>query len=351
MGITTKYKNTLVGCYNFIDFSNEYDIAINTFNTLIKVDKIFNVSFNGTNAERIELALNTIENYLYLDNGKNRYSVRKLATIPDKHCSHIYRFIIDLYDRLENISIKDLKEHPSIFKVIKSSVRKEVSLLEKVNFDYVVSGNIAYKKATNYYIMYISKLGLMYDKRTDFITTCKKYFYENYGISLDIKQMEDLILLCELIVKLNNGLIRLITKENHKYNNYTYDDYIDLYNDYLSNNLHIELDNNYFKDNMMIFFKEVNIITSNTSISIKEVINNYDFYYFLYEMEQIISNKKVLDVNSDLTNKIITDLTQYYNEIKNILPNDNIDKDLLINIYKSNKETLKRNKWLFERIG
>lgn len=358
--ITTviKYKNTLDGCYNFIDFPNEYQeqylIPLNTYNTYKSIDKVLNDSFDGTNADRIELALNIIEEYLYIDNGKNRYSVRKLATIRDKHCLYIHKSIIDLYEKLENISITDLKEHPSIFKAIRKGVSKEVALLNKVKFDYVVNENITYKKANNTYTLYISKMSLMYAKRFDFINDYKKSFYSQFGINLTDKEMEELTLIIDLISHLNNGLIRLMTKENKKYNTYAYNDYIDLYKDYLSNNLHIELDNATFKDNVLIFFKEVMAIRSNKSINISEILTNFDYYYFIDKIEKIINNEIKLTINNDFVNKLIKDLkVVYYELIKVISNNDfnNISREVLLPIYKLNKDIIKRNKKVFERIS
>ena len=71
-------------------------------------------------------------------------------------------------------------------------------------------------------------------------------------------------------------------------------------------------------------------------------------------MEKIINNEVKLTINNDFVNKLIKDLkVVYYELIKVISNNDfnNISREVLLPIYKLNKDIIKRNKKVFERIS
>ena len=71
-------------------------------------------------------------------------------------------------------------------------------------------------------------------------------------------------------------------------------------------------------------------------------------------MEKIINNEVKLTINNDFVNKLIKDLKVVYCELIKVISNNdfnNISREVLLPIYKLNKDIIKRNKKVFERIS
>lgn len=177
----SKYIATLEKELEISDFkkesSDQYEIMLNVYKTLILVNNIiFADSNKNINDKIFEIELE-LEKCLFGNNDndseKYQYSTRTIKGLYDSNTRHLFNKFIEWYDYLMNINKLDQ---------VKYDVEEEMKKLEDVNFDMVVKGGIEYEKnKDSNYKIFISKFNNLY---TDYLAFRKQYkddFSNNYG--------------------------------------------------------------------------------------------------------------------------------------------------------------------------
>lgn len=323
----SKYIATLEKELEISDFkkesSDQYEIMLNVYKTLILVNNIiFADSNKNINDKIFEIELE-LEKCLFGNNDndseKYQYSTRTIKGLYDSNTRHLFNKFIEWYDYLMNINKLDQ---------VKYDVEEEMKKLEDVNFDMVVKGGIEYEKnKDSNYKIFISKFNNLY---TDYLAFKKQYKDE----TLFDKEPTDF--------QLNE------TSSPEEY----YKAYLTL--------LHLDIkDNELFKKNSEIFLNKIIVVSQRLTehlpkekafaIEMKDYINLFDYYYFIVSMKDIIDNKIDVVANNLLINKIINDLKEIYE----LITKDNEEK--MISNYKEafNKcqAIIERNKKYYERLS
>lgn len=336
--------------------SDQYEIMLNVYKTLILVNNIiFADSNKNINDKIFEIELE-LEKCLFGNNDndseKYQYSTRTIKGLYDSNTRHLFNKFIEWYDYLMNINKLDQ---------VKYDVEEEMKKLEDVNFDMVVKGGIEYEKnKDSNYKIFISKFNNLY---TDYLVFRKQYkddFSNNYGIDLNEEEMRYIRFIYDLVAYANNGIVKtLFDKEPTDFQLNETSTPEEYYKAYLTL-LHLDIkDNELFKKNSEIFLNKIIVVSERLTehlpkekafaIEMKDYINLFDYYYFIVSMKDIIDNKIDVVANNILINKIINDLKEIYE----LITKDNEEE--MISNYKEafNKcqAIIERNKKYYERLS
>lgn len=370
----SKYINTLEKALEITNFRKEYkeqyDIMLDIFKTLIKINNIlFSDSNKNIYDKKIEI-LDTLTIALYgsldsddVDTGKYKYSTRTIKNLIDSYTRYLFNKFIKWYDYLSNINELDF---------VKKEVEEEMDDLRYVNFDSVIKKDISYKKNKDSdYKIYITKLDFLYSKQNEVFEEYKQEFYDTYGIKLQKRELDEIYFIYKLIASGNNALVNLLTDNcvTYEFNLSEYstpEDYFDAY--LYSLGTEIE-DGERYKISCDIFSSE---IVHNCEVSIDLavrrdysfvlldiapidfVFSNYSLYFFYKHMSKITSTNYEFSVKSDILLKIVQDLKEVYNLMyENIFEGymGSIDKEKLKKAWDIIQKIIKRNQNLFERVS
>ena len=369
----SKYINALEHTLEITDFRKEYkeqyDIMLDVFKTLIKINNILFADSNKNLYDKKIEILDTLTIALYgslesddVDTGKYKYSTRTIKNLIDSHTRHLFNKFIEWYDYLSNINELDF---------VKKEVEEEMSDLESVEFDSVVKENISYKKNKDSdYKIYISKLDYLYPNQQEEIIKYKQEFYDIYGVELQEQEMNDVCLIYKLIACGNNGIVKLFFDDSKKefgLNEMSFSD--NYFNAYLQTlNINMENSENFqqlskaytseIAKTMKALTKYVysNICTNKNIIDViylfksDEYVSNSDLYFFYINMDRITTNDLTFTIRSDLLLKIVRDLKEVYALIYDNVPTMN-DKSQVQEALIKIQKIIERNQKLFERVS
>lgn len=369
----SKYINALEHTLEITDFRKEYkeqyDIMLDVFKTLIKINNILFADSNKNLYDKKIEILDTLTIALYgslesddVDTGKYKYSTRTIKNLIDSHTRHLFNKFIEWYDYLSNINELDF---------VKKEVEEEMSDLESVEFDSVVKENISYKKNKDSdYKIYISKLDYLYPNQQEKIIKYKQEFYDIYGVELQEQEMNDVCLIYKLIACGNNGIVKLFFDDSKKefgLNEMSFSD--NYFNAYLQTlNINMENSENFqqlskaytseIAKTMKALTKYVysNICTNKHILDViylfkpDEYVSNSDLYFFYINMDRITTNDLTFTIRSDLLLKIVRDLKEVYALIYDNVPTMN-DKSQVQEALIKIQKIIERNQKLFERVS
>ncbi len=345
--------NKQVGCDDFkkecqkpnSQYKGQYDFMLETFKTLISLYNCFYSDSNLSFLEKVENAINIMEEYIYKDYevDKKKYSVRFIQSVSDKYSTYLYRKISNdetgWYVILDDIDSKEINTSPIAKNVIKE-IEEEMTKLENIGFDDMVKGSIAYKKNKDSdYKIYISKFDSLNTKQEQFIEEFSTKYNESHITPLNDNELTNIALIYNLVAKVNNGIVKVLSnKPNKNYNLNERSTPSNYYKAYLDS-LNISIDDSFFTLNANAFMMNVIITYSNScgakGLSLNDMINNFDMYYFLDKIENFVV-KKNLSVSDERIQKIILDLKQIYN----IITTKNSGLDKLFNNFKRANEII-----------
>lgn len=369
----SKYINALEHTLEITDFRKEYkeqyDIMLDVFKTLIKINNILFADSNKNLYDKKIEILDTLTIALYgslesddVDTGKYKYSTRTIKNLIDSHTRHLFNKFIEWYDYLSNINELDF---------VKKEVEEEMSDLESVEFDSVVKENISYKKNKDSdYKIYISKLDYLYPNQQEEIIKYKQEFYDIYGVELQEQEMNDVCLIYKLIACGNNGIVKLFFDDSKKefgLNEMSFSD--NYFNAYLQTlNINMENSENFqqlskaytseIAKTMKALTKYVysNICMNKHILDViylfkpDEYVSNSDLYFFYINMDRITTNDLTFTIRSDLLLKIVRDLKEVYALIYDNVPTMN-DKSQVQEALIKIQKIIERNQKLFERVS
>ena len=368
----SKYINALEHTLEITDFrkdyKEQYDIMLDVFKTLIKINNILFADSNKNLYDKKIEILDTLTIALYgslesddVDTGKYKYSTRTIKNLIDSYTRHLFNKFIEWYDYLSNINELDF---------VKKEVEEEMNDLESVEFDSVVKENISYKKNKDSdYKIYISKLDYLYSNQQEEISKYKQEFYDTYGVKLQEQELNDIYLIYKLIAYGNNGIVKILTNNFVSYNFNLSERSLpkDFFNAYLYTlGMDIE-DAERFKKLSEEFLEEA-LITNNVLIELTkdkvsdptlivlsfseldDYFSNYNLYFFYINMTRIANGSFEFSIKSDILLKIIQDLKEVFNLMYNNIFK-NVDKEKLEKAWYILQKIIKRNQNLFERVS
>lgn len=309
--------NKQVGCKDFKnfcqdednkDFKGQYDFMLDTFRTLILLNNCFYSDSNLSIADKVANALDIMEEYLYIDTDKKKYSVRFIQDIIEKHSTYLYRRINEWYNNLEPLTTKDITTTNWV-KVVMEEIEKEMTRLESVGFDDMVKGSIDYKKnKDSNYKIYISRFDSLNTEYSTFVEAYKNEYNDRHTNTLTDDDLTHIGFIYTLVAKACNGIvITLDDKDNKDYNlneNSTPKDYYEAYLD----SLNISVDDTFYKLSANAFMINFELVSSNVNLTTNDIINNFDMFYFL----EMMRRKKDFTTIDDEANKVLDDLKQVY---------------------------------------
>ena len=349
----SKYINTLENELNIADFRKEnkeqYDFMLDTFSTLILLNNCFYSDSNLSFDDKIYNALEIIQNYLYLnydeENEKNKYSVRFIKAVIDRHCAYLFKKINEWYIDLDSMDTSINRKRDIV-----KEIDEEITRLDTLSFDSVVKGGIEYQKnKDSNYKIYISKFNNLY---TDFKASIKQYvddFNNLYGIELTNDDLQEIAFIFDLVASANNGIVsKIYDRTQEQFNLSEVSTLIDIYTAYLKT-LNIDI-----KDNELIRYNADNFLAKLTDTADKlnsnkdtaflvndypldYLINNYEYLFFIANIESV-----QIKLNNLVINKIINDLKSVYDLIKD----DNLQE-----AFNKVQAIIERNKNYFERVS
>lgn len=347
----SKYINALERELGIDDFRKEYreqyDIMLDVYKTLITLNNIIFADSNKNKKEKTNEILDTIEKVIYksIDDDRAKYSVRTLKALYDSNTRLLYNKYNEWY---ESLSYND-----TYFDTLKSEIDNEMTKLEIINFDSVVKGGIEYEKnKDSNYKIYISKFNNLYTDYKTIREQYKKDFLNTYGIDLTKEEMRYIIFIYDMVVYANNGIVKkLYDKEPIDLGLDEKSSPEEYYKAYLSL-LHIDVkDNDLFKKNSESFLEKAIVVSkiliekdqkTYYSIELDDFINTFDYYYFMVSMQDIIDNKIKVVFDNILINKIINDLKEVYELVKD--ENYKVAFDRV-------QAIIERNKKMYERLS
>lgn len=368
----SKYINALEHTLEITDFrkdyKEQYDIMLDVFKTLIKINNILFADSNKNLYDKKIEMLDTLTIALYgsldsdnIDTGKYKYSTRTIKNLIDSHTRHLFNKFIEWYDYLSNINELDF---------VKKEVEEEMDTLEYVEFDSIVKENISYQKNKDSdYKIYISKFDYLYPKQKETLKKYKQEFYDIYGVELQKKDMNEIYFLYKLIAYGNNALVKILTNNFVSYNFNLSERSLpkDFFNAYLYTlGMDIE-DAERFKKLSEEFLEEA-LITNNVLIELTkdkvsdptlivlsfseldDYFSNYNLYFFYINMTRIANGSFEFSIKSDILLKIIQDLKEVFNLMYNNIFK-NVDKEKLEKAWYILQKIIKRNQNLFERVS
>ena len=330
----THYIKSLETEFNIENFKRDYEkqfnIMYDIFKTLILLNNILFADSDRTIDDKITDLEVELENCLYgnLDNTSNKYkySVREIKDLLDKHTRYLFNKFIEWYEYLSNINTLG---------VIEKEIEEEMKKLERVNFDYIIDKNILYRKnKDSKQSIYISKF-FKYNLDTNFLENYLTGFYNHHIVNIDKNTLtNEICLIYNLVSYAHNGIIKQI---------YSYKD-IDIEDiDYNLTNVSYDLDDLfevYFKRYLQLKFNNIDIPKINEevgkdvskllmyfsifcnddfnlgNIDLARIVQNYDLYFFLMNMNKIIKNEISIKNNNSMLLKILEKLTNAFNLIK-----------------------------------
>ena len=188
---------------------------------------------------------------------------------------------------MENISSKDVNTSPMLVKV-KEDIANEIESLNNVRAFYSVKESIKHSANTtkNYinYSRYINKLGELYQSNIKFKEKYKKDFQENYGIDLTDNDIVKITALYDLVQYINNGIIlNLEDEDNEELQITKFTPPKEIFSHYLKT---LKIDNiGIYRGLDLSFAFRLQTITPAFEGETREtILNNYDLYYFIYQM-------------------------------------------------------------------
>ena len=323
--------NKQIGCDDFKkfcesnnDYKGQFDFMLDTFKTFILIRNCFFCDSNLSIYDKVENAQKIIGKYLFSDfdeennetisdNGKNKYSVRFIQNVCEKYSTHLYRRINEWYfDYLDNYTLN------SNIKPVLDDIEEEMTRLEKVGFDDYVKENINFKKnKDSNYKIYISKFDSLYSDSETFEEEFIKEYNDNHITPLTDDELGNINLVYILIAKCCNGItILLENKPIEEFNLNERTTPTELFNIYLSQ-LHLNQDRYDFRMEALQFMLEASLIYPNCAkrgLSFNKMMNNFDIYYFLIKMVEIINDKE-FKITDEQIQKDFKDLKEIYNII------------------------------------
>lgn len=344
----SNYINTLEQALGIEDFKKEYkeqfEIMLNIYKTLIVINNIIFSDSNKTINDKIMEVELELEKCLFgandNDSEKYQYSTRTIKGLIDSNTRHLFNKFIEWYDYLMGINKLDL---------VKNEVEEEMQALDNIDFDKVIKDTLIYEKnKDSNYKIFISKFNNLYNHNNEFIEEYKKNYEDNYGITLTEENIEDISFIYNMVARANNGIVKIMSKEkiqDFKLN--TRSSAEDYYKAYLTS-LHIDtIEDNLFMALSRLFIKEILAVTEDVdqSLSVNEIMSHFDYYYFLKGIEMVVNANEV-KINNDLLNKIIKDLKEIYDLIKD---KENLDNFKIA--FKKVQSIIDRNKNYFERLS
>lgn len=367
-----------LGIKNFKkEYKEQYDIMLDTFRTLFLINNAFYSDTNGSLENRIELATNILAKYLYKDDSETtkKYGSKKINNLFDEYCISLNKKFFKWYEVLQTPA-NYLKNHPKELNIIKEEISNEIKMLNFVNYDYSIEDNIILSKDNdNKYSKYLSKFNYLYPQREQFIEEYKKDFYITYNQELSNTDIDNIAFIYDLIEKLNNGIVDLITlkrKNNYKeidvLQNYIYYFYIiKVLNIFpiidtpqYNKGLKLFFDN---LNNLIGYFRENNIIgiTSNCCDDIfleyknyfNTIVNNYDFLLFKFNIDMFLKTDIKNNRMYKIMNEYILELKEIYIKTDLIFHYKDIDiksLNVLENSLKRCNKIIEKEKNVFIRI-
>ena len=323
--------NKQIGCDDFKkfcesnnDYKGQFDFMLDTFKTFILLRNCFFCDSNLSINDKVENAQKIIGKYLFSDfdeennetisdNGKNKYSVRFIQNVCEKYSTHLYRRINEWYfDYLDNYTLN------SNIKPVLDDIEEEMTRLEKVGFDDYVKENINFKKnKDSNYKIYISKFDSLYSDSETFEEEFIKEYNDNHITPLTDDELGNINLVYILIAKCCNGItILLENKPIEEFNLNERTTPTELFNIYLSQ-LHLNQDRYDFRMEALQFMLEASLIYPNCAkrgLSFNKMMNNFDIYYFLIKMVEIINDKE-FKITDEQIQKDFKDLKEIYDII------------------------------------
>lgn len=334
--------NKQIGCDDFKkfcesnnDYKGQFDFMLDTFKTFILIRNCFFCDSNLSINDKVENAQKIIGKYLFSDfdeennetisdNGKNKYSARFIQNVCEKYSTHLYRRIKEwYYDYLDNYTLN------SNINSVLDDIKDEMSRLESVGFDDYVKENINFKKnKDSNYKIYISKFDSLYSDSQAFEEEFIKEYNDNHITPLSEDELGNIYLVYTLIAKCCNGItILLENKPIEEFNINERTTPTELFNIYLKQ-LNLNQDRYDFRMEALQFMLQTNLIypsCAKKGLSFNEMMNNFDIYYFLIKMGEIINDKE-FKITDEQIQKDFKDLKEIYDIIHS--PVKSVDETL-----------------------
>ena len=334
------------------EYNEQYNIMLDIYKNLIIINNAMFSDSNDSNNKRMGNVQMALENAISksADDERNKYSNKTIKDLIDSNARRVYNKFIEWYNN---------SRYQRYFETLKSEIENEMQRLEDINFDMIVKGNWMYEKNKNSnYKIYINKLGNEYALENTIRTDFKRDFANTYGIDLSEENMQEIAFLYDLVVSANNSLSNYLNGSKFKF--FDVDEYStaeEFYNAYLTS-LHINIVNNkLFKRNSQLFLQKVrdvgNIYTELYNAGViedgdfDEYVCNFDYYNFILNMIKIFNNEIVIDVKTDLINKLISDLKSIYE----FMSKEEDKEENYKKAFALVQVIIERNKKLFERLS
>lgn len=330
----TKYIKELEKIFEIDNFKKEYqkqfDIMYDIFKTLIILNNIlFSDSSRNKDDKIFELQVE-LEKCLYgdLDNDGNKYkySVRTINDLLDKHTRYLFKKFIEWYEYLTSISKLEN---------IQDEIDEEMNKLKDINFDYIISSNINYKKDKNSNKSYCISKFFKYNLDKKYLEQYLDDYYDTYVDDIDRNELsKEVCLIYNLVAYANNGIIKEMTIKDKMTDineiefDYSYErDNVEFFEMYFNGYLHLKFNDIDFKKNadefqqdllkITIFFNLTNYKEFNLG-KINEVVilQNYDLYYFIMNIYKISKNRIKLNNQNNMLLKIVERLEKVFELIK-----------------------------------
>ncbi len=317
-----KVVNENAKCNDFRkEYKEQYNFMLDTFSTLILLNNCFFSDSNLSINDKVENSQKIIGKYLYSDfdkntnetiseNGKKKYSIRFIQDICEKHTTRLYRRINEWYfDYLDNYTPY------SNIDLVLDDIEKEMERLEKIGFDDIVKDNINYKKNKNSnYKIYICKFDDLYLENGIFTNSFIKEYNDNHITPINDDEICNIKLLYILISKCCNGISKILDKQPIKeYNITSRTTPTELFNIYLEE-LNFNQERFDFRLQALLFMEKTLLLyerVSKKGVDFNELMNNYDMFYYITTMGDIIKNKK-FNITDEQIQKDLKDLQDIY---------------------------------------
>lgn len=343
----SNYINTLEQALEITDFKKDYkeqyDIMLDVYKTLIIINNIRFSDSNKNKKDKLNEIIDTLEKAIYksIDSDKGKYSVRTIKGLIDSNTRILYTKFSDWYERL---SFND-----NYYDTFKSEIEEEMQALDNIDFDKVIKGTLIYEKnKDSNYKIFLSKFDNLYGDSVAFIEEYKNNYNETYGIELTEDNIEDICFIYNMVASANNGIVKILSNEKiQDFKLSARSTCEDFYKAYLSS-IHIDtIEDNLFMALSRLFVKKILAVTEDLpdTYDVNEFMNNFDYHYFLVGIEKVV-NANEIKISNDLLNKIIKDLKEIYDLIK-----DKENKDNFKIAFKKVQAIIDRNKNYFERLS
>lgn len=320
--------NKQVGCKDFKKFCDEnkeykgqFDFMVDTFKTFVLLRNCFFSDSNLAINDKVENAQKIIGKYLFSDfdektnetmseDGKPKYGFRFLQNVCERYSTHLYRRINEWYFKYLN----DYILNDNIDAVL-DGIKKEMTRLEKVEFDDYVKENINFKKnKTSDYKIYLSKFDSLYSGYEEFTEEFIKEYNENHITPLNDEELGRIGLVYTLMAKCCNGITKVL--ENKPQEEFNIDERTiptELFNIYL-NQLNFNETRFDFRMEATQFMPQASLLYSKVSsrgLTFDEMMNNFDMYYFFDKMQEVV-NKDDFKITDEQIQKDLQDLRDIY---------------------------------------